>query len=183
MLLDTREFSFCAALERLYPLIRSEHDALAPEEFRPWPVPGAFTGSGRWLVFPFFLRDRPPELKGDFAAERARCPMTVAALRSLPGIDSAAFSRLEPGCHILPHIDKYFPGVVRAHLGLVVPAGAQARVGTFHTEWREGRALLFDGQVEHEVVNGAATPRTVLLADFVLTADEMATLERARAGR
>jgi beta-hydroxylase len=105
----------------------------------------------------------------------------VRALQSLPNIDSAAFSRLAPGCHILPHVDRYFPGVVRAHLGLIVPPGARARIGSTYATWAEGKVLLFDGQIEHEVANLGPEPRTVLLADFVLTEEEQRVLERARA--
>ena len=180
MLLDTTEFAFCAALERIYPTLRRDAESLAPHEFKPWPVPAAFTGTGRWLVYPFFLRDKPAEMIDDFADNCARCPESVRALRAIPHIESAAFSCLEPGCHILPHIDRYFPGVVRAHLGLVVPEGAKARIGTLVATWQEGKVLLFDGQIEHEVANLAPVPRTILLADFVLTPREQVVLERAR---
>lgn len=50
----------------------------------------------------------------------ARCPATALALRHIPGVRTAFFSILEPGKRLPPHRGPY-NGVLRLHLGLIVP--------------------------------------------------------------
>jgi aspartyl/asparaginyl beta-hydroxylase (cupin superfamily) len=179
MLLDAAKFRFTALLETAYPILRRESDQVRREDYALWPAREAYT-SAAWRVFPFFLRDYPPELDCDFEANQRRCPDSVAVLRAMPGIVTAALSWLDPGAHVMPHIDQEFPGVVRAHLGLRVPKGALMRVGTDYHEWQEGKVTLFDGQIEHETGNLSAEDRVVLLADFELDERERAVLALGR---
>jgi aspartyl/asparaginyl beta-hydroxylase (cupin superfamily) len=99
----------------------------------------------------------------------ARCPETVRLLDAIPGVTLAWFSILAPGIHIPRHagITK---GVIRCHLGLIVPRGpgrCEIEVdGTFN-RWEEGRLLLFDDSRRHEVWNDTAEERVALLFDVV----------------
>jgi beta-hydroxylase len=95
----------------------------------------------------------------------ARCPTTARLLQTVPGLETAFFSIMEPGAHLTPHT-----GVTKAiftcHLGLRVPQDAEKcwmMVNGQKFNWREGRALIFDDTYEHEVRNATAEPRVVLL--------------------
>ena len=99
----------------------------------------------------------------------ARCSETVRLLDRIPGVTLAWFSILAPGTHIPRHagITK---GVIRCHLGLVVPRGpgrCELEVDGTYNHWEEGRLLLFDDSRRHEVWNETAEERVVLLFDVV----------------
>jgi aspartyl/asparaginyl beta-hydroxylase (cupin superfamily) len=96
------------------------------------------------------------------------CPKTADALRKIPGIQNSMFSILEPGKYIPPHRGPY-NGVIRYHLGLVVPRGDTCwiRVADRRMTWSEGESIVFDDTYEHEVKNGTSETRVVLFADFL----------------
>ena len=126
--------------------VSSDHKRIAPP--------------GKWRSF--FLRG----YGCDIADNMARCPRTTALVRQIPGLNSAFFSILAPGAHILPHrgVTK---GLVTCHLGLVVPDGnVRMRVDREVVHWAEGEALLFDDTYEHEVWNDTDETRVVLLVQF-----------------
>ncbi len=98
-----------------------------------------------------------------------RCPNTNRLLKSIPGMKTAMFSILAPDTHIREHFGLY-KGVLRYHLGLIVPQPAslcRIRVGPDTRSWAEGRSLIFDDRYPHEVWNDARSHRTVLFVDFV----------------
>src|SRR5580693_6337030 len=53
------------------------------------------------------------------------CPKTAALMQQIPGMTTAMFSILSPRKHILDHRGPY-KGVLRYHLGLVVPRERKA---------------------------------------------------------
>jgi len=82
---------------------------------------------------------------------------------------TAFFSVLEPGKHLPDHRGTY-KGVIRYHLGLLVPEPAsqcRIRVGTEFRSWHEGESLIFDDTYRHEVWNDSDSTRVVLFVDFV----------------
>ena len=88
-----------------------------------------------------------------FAAELGveTCPKTAALMREIPGMTTAMFSILSPGKHILDHRGPY-KGVLRYHLGLIVPEQAEQcriRVGEDIRHWEEGKSLMFDDTFNH----------------------------------
>jgi aspartyl/asparaginyl beta-hydroxylase (cupin superfamily) len=94
------------------------------------------------------------------------------------------FSALNPHKRITPHTGP-MNGIIRAHLGLVVPKGAYIRVGKDERTWEEGKLLVFDDSFEHEVWNHSDYVRIVLFINFwhpCFKADEIPTLERFRRG-
>lgn len=98
----------------------------------------------------------------------ARCPRTVAALAHIPGMMTAMFSILVPGKHIPEHRGPY-KGVLRYHLGLIIPEQATAcriRVGSDVRHWEAGKRLIFDDTHPHEVWNETLQRRVVLFVDF-----------------
>jgi len=97
------------------------------------------------------------------------CPRTAAIMRGIPGMTTAMFSILSPHKHILDHRGPY-KGVLRYHLGLIVPQDAQAcriRVGEDFRHWEEGRSMIFDDTFNHEVWNDTEETRVVLFVDVL----------------
>jgi ornithine lipid ester-linked acyl 2-hydroxylase len=97
------------------------------------------------------------------------CPRTAALMREIPGMTTAMISILSPRKHILDHRGPY-KGVLRYHLGLIVPADAQAcriRVGEDVRHWEEGRSMVFDDTFNHEVWNDTDETRVVLFVDVL----------------
>jgi beta-hydroxylase len=102
-------------------------------------------------------------------AERScrQCPATTRILENIPHLKSAWFSILAPRYHIPPHrgVTK---GVVRTHLGLIIPQDREAcriRVGDQTRHWEEGKCLVLDDTFEHEVFNETDEQRVVLIID------------------
>ena len=98
-----------------------------------------------------------------------QCAETWRILQKIPGLKTAMFSIFEPGKHLPAHRGPY-NGVLRFHLGLIVPEPRQQvaiRVGSQLCHWHEGRALIFDDAYEHEAWNHTGHTRVVLFVDFV----------------
>jgi ornithine lipid ester-linked acyl 2-hydroxylase len=97
------------------------------------------------------------------------CPQTAALMREIPGMTTAMFSILSPRKHILDHRGPY-KGVLRYHLGLIVPKDAEAcriRVGEDIRHWEEGKSMVFDDTYNHEVWNDTDETRVVLFVDVL----------------
>jgi beta-hydroxylase len=99
-------------------------------------------------------------------ANAAKVPKTAALLRDMPQITSAMFSILDGGKHIPPHMG-FFKGVLRYHLGLMVPNDAPCYilVGGKKYDWKEGEDVLFDDTYMHEVWNKSTGRRVVFFCD------------------
>jgi beta-hydroxylase len=166
---DAREFAWTRELEASFPAIRAELERLLA---RREPVPAfheispeqrAITDDDRWKTYVLHAY-------GARANRNCReCPETAAAAERIPGMQTALFSILAPGKRIPPHRGPY-KGLLRCHLGLVVPGpsgAAHMRVASTDVAWEEGRALVFDDTFEHEVWNGSDGQRIVLFIDFL----------------
>jgi ornithine lipid ester-linked acyl 2-hydroxylase len=97
------------------------------------------------------------------------CPRTAALMREIPGMTTAMFSILSPRKHILDHRGPY-KGVLRYHLGLIVPEDAPScriRVGDDVRHWEEGKSVIFDDTFNHEVWNDTDETRVVLFVDVM----------------
>lgn len=95
-------------------------------------------------------------------------PVTTKLLETIPSLQTAWFSILSPGYHIPAHrgVSK---GIVRAHLGLIIPKDAEKcriRVGDQIRVWHPGEVFVFDDTYEHEVWNETPDERVILLFDF-----------------
>jgi len=96
------------------------------------------------------------------------CPETWRICQGIPGLTTAPFSILEPGKHLPAHRGPY-NGVLRLHLGLIVPKPRERlgiRVENQIYRWREGEVVIFDDAYEHEVWNDTSDTRVVLFVDF-----------------
>ncbi len=97
------------------------------------------------------------------------CPRTAALMEQIPGMKTAMFSILSPRKHILDHRGPY-KGVLRYHLGLIVPTDAEAcriRVGEDVRHWQEGESMIFDDTFNPEVWNDTDQTRVVLFVDVL----------------
>jgi beta-hydroxylase len=166
---DNAMFPWAAAVEREWQAIRAELDRLLT---RKDELPGfheiardveAISTDRNWKTFIICAYGKKSE-----AAIRT-CPATWRALQNIPGLTSAMFSIFEPGKHLPPHRGPY-NGVLRLHLGLIVPDRPDKigiRIADRTCHWQEGRALIFDDAYEHEAWNHSDAVRVVLFVDFV----------------
>jgi ornithine lipid ester-linked acyl 2-hydroxylase len=118
-------------------------------------------GGRRWRVFVLYAF-------GEWLEDgRAACPETTRLLEAMPGLELAMFSVLEPGKEIPWHRGPN-RGVLRYHLGLMVPAGGSCflDVGEHRYRWREGEGVVFDDTLRHRAVNDSDEPRVVLFLDL-----------------
>ncbi len=97
-----------------------------------------------------------------------QAPKTAALLEKVPNLQTAWFSILGPQYHIPEHrgVTK---GILRCHVGLVIPKDAEnckIRIADEYIVWREGEAFVFDDTYRHEVWNDTDEERVVLLFDF-----------------
>ena len=97
-----------------------------------------------------------------------QAPVTAALLETVPNLQTAWFSILAPGYHI-PRHKGVTKGILRTHLGLLIPRDAEKcrmRVGKETCVWREGEIFVFDDTYSHEVWNETPDERVVLIFDF-----------------
>jgi beta-hydroxylase len=167
-IIPNRHFPFVAELEANWQDIRAELELILQDRERiPFldkisPDQARISHSQKWRAF--FLWGLGEELIGN----TARCPKTAALLRKVPGLRSAWFSILAPNYRIKPHrgITK---GVLRSHLGLIVPQKwrrCRMVVGGETVHWREGKCFVFDDSMQHRVTNATNEERAILLFDF-----------------
>lgn len=166
---DPKEFFWTVELENNWRTIRSELEEVLKERER---LPNfqdistdqrSLTRDNRWKTF--FLYGY-----GYKAEENCRrCPETTRLVERVPGMQTAFFSILAPGKHIPSHRGPY-KGVLRYHLGLIVPQPEQScriRVGQTYAHWQQGVSLLFDDTYKHEVWNDTDGLRAVLFMDVL----------------
>jgi beta-hydroxylase len=167
---DNRVFPWAAEVEHDWPLIRAELDRILTRK-DDLPAFHEISGEVRsistdrnwktFLICAYGLKSQE--------AIRA-CPETWRVLQKIPGLKTAMFSIFEPGKHLPAHRGPY-NGVLRLHLGLIVPqaqpGSVAIRIADRTCEWHEGRALIFDDAFEHEAWNHSDGVRVVLFVDFV----------------
>jgi beta-hydroxylase len=165
---DTATFPWVAEIERDWQAIRAELERVLLRQSELPSVQEISTDVATishdrgWKSF--FLAGYGLSSKRNIA----QCPATWRALRRVPGLKTAMFSIFEPGKHLPAHRGPY-NGVLRLHLGLIVPERERIaiRVDQQVCHWEEGRALVFDDAYEHEAWNHSERTRVVLFVDFV----------------
>jgi beta-hydroxylase len=166
---DNATFPWAAAIEKEWHLIRAEleHVLVRQSELPSFQdistdVKTISQDTG-WKTF--FLAGYG--LKSD--KNIAQCPETWRIVQKIPGLKTAMFSIFEPGKHLPAHRGPY-NGVLRLHLGLIVPEPRDKlaiRVENQICHWDEGKALIFDDAFNHEAWNHTDKTRVVLFVDFV----------------
>ncbi|HYF46493.1 MAG TPA: aspartyl/asparaginyl beta-hydroxylase domain-containing protein [Acidimicrobiales bacterium] len=153
-------------LEAAWADIRAEWDAVTSTGLRPLPMDllagHEFGADGSWDAVVLCHNGGWEDLN------TKRFPVTTGVLRRLSGLRAALFSVLAPRATIPPHRGAN-NGVLRAHLGVVVPGGLGAtslEVGTSKICWEEGRAFAFDDTFVHAAHNRADDDRVVLMLEL-----------------
>jgi|ERR1051325_10522752 beta-hydroxylase len=179
---EPEEFPWSSRLEDRWKDVRLELDRVLAGPERPPSFESISEEQARivqperWRTFFFYAY-------GHRVDENCRrCPQTTELLESIPGMTTAMFSILTPGTRLTPHRGP-FKGVLRYHLGLLIPSGDERcaiRVGGELKTWREGESLVFDDTYEHEAWNETGAPRVVLFVDFLRDLPfPLSTLNRA----
>jgi beta-hydroxylase len=165
---DTRDFPWAVGVEREWRKIRAELDQVMvyrdslPSFHEILKEVRTISRDDTWRSF--FLYGAGM----DCSENQRRCPETMRLLRTVPGLTTAFFSILAPGKHIPAHRGAY-NGVLRLHLGLIVPEQRERcriRIANEYYSWREGEAVVFDDSFNHEVWNDTDSWRVVLFVDF-----------------
>jgi ornithine lipid ester-linked acyl 2-hydroxylase len=152
------KFPFTQALENNWQAIYRELEGLQGEHFIDWSE--RYLYKEGWTTFGLYGFGIKIEKNCQL------CPETTQLLEQIPNLVTAGFSSLRPGTSIAPHTG-YPDGVLRCHLGLIVP-GAECgiRVGKETRHWEPGKCLVFDDTLEHEAWNKSDRTRIILLLDF-----------------
>jgi aspartyl/asparaginyl beta-hydroxylase (cupin superfamily) len=182
MFVNPDTLPFVPQLRESWRDIRAELLALDSSVFTPWQE--TFLYETGWDVYGLYAFGRKD------AAHCAAVPRTTEAVERIPGLVTAGFSSLKPRTHIEAHVGYSYQmqedgqlvtqeepnnGVLRLHLGLVVPPtftalGCALRVGEHVQNWQEGECLCFDDTIQHEAWNRSEGTRVVLLVDFLKSA-------------
>ncbi len=96
-------------------------------------------------------------------------PFTSSVIDKIPNIVFAAISILPPHTELAPHYGDT-NGIVRTHLGLVIPAPhpqIAIKVGEEERGWKDGELLCFINVQKHSVWNRTDERRYILMVDFV----------------
>jgi ornithine lipid ester-linked acyl 2-hydroxylase len=120
-------------------------------------------GDGNWDVLHFIRWGEPVE-KNQIAF-----PRTAALLNNVPGITSAAITRLGAHTSILPH-EGDTNAIIRCHLGLHIPAGLPLcgmEIKNEATSWYEDKWFFFCDAHEHRAWNNSEEDRIVIIADII----------------
>lgn len=100
---------------------------------------------------------------------RKKFPFLTNLTDQISNITTVTISVLPPNTDIKPHYGDT-NGIIRAHLGLVVPDAypiTAIRVGNEERGWEEGKMLLFTVVCQHSVWSRSEHRRYVLIIDFV----------------
>jgi beta-hydroxylase len=167
---DARDFPWVNAIEDDWRKVRAELDPLLPyaahlPNFQDLSnaAAGGLTQDDGWKTFFFYAYGMKA------VGNCRRCPETTKLLQQMPGMKTAFFSILAPGKHLPPH-RGFYKGVLRLHLGLLIPEPAEMcaiRVGSQTRHWQEGRVMIFDDVFEHEAWNRTDGLRVVLFVDIM----------------
>jgi aspartyl/asparaginyl beta-hydroxylase (cupin superfamily) len=166
---DPGDFPWVRTLEENWEAIRGEIEAMLADQKKGQRLKPYFN---RVMVFP------PRQWKtlgfyfwGFRMHDNCRaCPALTRVLESIPGMTAGSLSVLEAGANINPHQGDT-NAIIRAHLGLRVPAGLPDcgfQVGSEIQPWHEGKMLLFCDAHTHTAWNHARERRLILIVDVML---------------
>lgn len=166
---ETAAFPWVAELESNWSSIRKELDPLLEKReeipnFQDYSVrQKAITQDDKWKTYVLYFHGLKEE------DNCKKCPETLKLIAKIPGMKTAFFSILAPHKHLPAHRGP-FNGVLRYHLGLIVPREREQcriRVGHDTAFWDEGKSLVFDDAYQHEVWNDSEHERVVLFISFI----------------
>lgn len=163
------KFPWVKSMEKNWPLIREElekimvHHQQLPNLQDIQAEQYEITSDNKWKTFILYGFGHKSELNCQL------CPKTTELIETIPDMVTAFFSILSPDKHIPRHRGVY-KGLIRSHLGLIVPQPkgiCRMNVGNETVEWEEGKMVVFDNTYHHEVWNNSDNVRVVLLIDVI----------------
>lgn len=166
---DNDRFPWIAALQASAPDIRAELMRLLddlhtlPNLQQAIPYQDSLTRDDGWKAYAIRAYGM------DSARARRECPRTCEALARIPALHNAIFSIFRPGKSV-PRHRGFYNGVLRVHLGLLVPERALMcglEVDEELRHWQEGEAFVFDDCHPHRAWNHSRGIRVVLLLDVL----------------
>lgn len=166
---DASSFPWIAGVEAKWRSVRAEldvlllHRDLIPNMQDVSEDQKVLTQGEQWKSFFLYMYGEKAQINC------ALCPETTRLVESIPGMKTAFFSILAPGKHLPEHRGPW-KGVLRYHLGLIVPQPStlcSIRVGNDMRHWEPGKSLVFDDSHLHEAWNNSGEHRVVLFVDFV----------------
>ncbi|MFO7857241.1 MAG: aspartyl/asparaginyl beta-hydroxylase domain-containing protein [Paracoccaceae bacterium] len=166
--LEAERFAFLAPLQRHWPEIEAEaRDLLKHREHIPGfqevsPDQYRIATESNWRTL--FLFGFGERIEGNCRM----MPRTAELIERAGSVHTAWVSILTPGYRIPPHTGVT-KGILRAHLGLLIPEDREncwIRVGDERRSYAPGSLFVIDDTYEHEVHNDTDEDRVVLLLDF-----------------
>jgi ornithine lipid ester-linked acyl 2-hydroxylase len=154
---EAAEFPFAASLAMNWQIILSEFQQIQGKYLIPWSEKHLYKDG--WSIFGLYSYGLKIEKNCDL------CPKTTQLVEQIPKLMTAGFSVLASGTHIAPHTG-YPDGVLRCHLGLIIPDNCAIRIGAETRTWQTGKCLIFNDTIEHEAWNRGDSNRIILLLDF-----------------
>jgi beta-hydroxylase len=164
-ILETAQFAWVRDLESRWPAISAEARAVLVD---PMTVPSIREVSpdhakiavdGKWRSYFFWGYG----LQVD--EHCARCPRTAEALGCVPDLLTGLYSVMQAGAHVPRHTGAT-KAILTVHMGLVVPQKqdcCRMMVGNHRVVWGQGKVVIFDDMVPHEVWNESGEDRTNLM--------------------
>ena len=104
-----------------------------------------------------------------FYKNRKKFPFICSVVDQIPNCVFSAVSILPPHTEIKPH-NGDTNGIVRTHLGLIIPAPhpiCSIKVGEEERGWENGELLCFINVKRHSVWNNSSEKRYLLMVDFI----------------
>lgn len=172
---DPSCFPIVEALEQNFAQIREEARAIGGDAFRSENEP--IDRVGAWNVYFFHERGRRK------IGHCLRCPTIARIMDEYDPMCTMAggvfLSKMDPHTRVAAHLGPTNMRV-RCHFGLRVPEGDCAiRCGDEVLRWKEGKCIVINDALDHEVWNLTPHERLILIVDLwhpELTAREINTL-------
>ncbi|XP_032229282.1 aspartyl/asparaginyl beta-hydroxylase isoform X3 [Nematostella vectensis] len=165
-------------LEKNWHVIREEGLAIMDQKSGGFiPEEENLRDTGDWKQFTLYQQGRKQ------VANCRKTPRTCAIMDTIPDAigckrGQVKFSVMLPGTHVWPHTGPTNCRL-RSHLGLVIPDNVFIRVGTATKTWQEGKVIIIDDSIDHEVWHNGTSFRLIFIVDFwhpELTPRQRATL-------
>ena len=170
------QFKFLKEIEDNFNIIKDEWSSIKSNEtlYQPWIQKWLLSDPSCWELIVLKTRQSHRYDANDVTGNTMELqdhilPKTLDLLSRVLGLRlcDVAISKLQAGTRILPH-RGIFSNTLRAHMGLQIPNGdCKIKVDDKSQTWIEGKILILDDRLIHEVWNNTDEDRIVLIFDFI----------------
>ena len=173
---DIKQFPMLQAIEDQAQDIIDEWNSVASgrsDLLISWPQEWLYSSKDSWTLVPL-LEPKINEHKHQGVENGIKLhtelfPKTVDILNTALGdrVDAVLFSRIEAFSTISSHRGRY-SNTLRCQLAIDIPVGdCKIKVGNQVSSWEQGKLLIIDDRLPHEVWNNTNQERIVLIFDFL----------------